>query len=528
MKLMPDDLVSLSTEVKLVSYSENYRALHLITGILIKLNTASALILTLLEQKQSFQELLIKLRDILPDEEISQPDIQNFLTDLYCKGFIKLEKNPSKPTVLLINPSTPNSKDNYRKKETSPPLGLVLIGTVLADNDYNVCIIDMDTENLTEDQILYRIKDIKFNYVGISMNFSMCANSSLNIARQIKGKYKDIPVIAGGNHATFTWEDLLREEYIDFVIRYNGHNTFADLIKILELKNHNTADLLACKGIAFRSEGKLLSTADRDKIYDLDKIPLFDWNLVPLHLYSENKRWNLFTSVGCTNSCHFCSTSAFNGRCGIRRMSYPRILEHIENIYKYENKDYLNLVFVDDAFTADKQRIIGLCREIIDRKLKIKWACNARADQVDEELLSFMKKANCSAMFFGVESCDEDVLISANKKLKVDLKQKFLEIKSYGIAITLSFIIGLPKETKDSLLKIEEFIQEVRPYKAKFSFLVLYPGTEYYINKEKYGIRQLITDWDQYECYMPYIETEDLSAEDQMEALIRLTESIYN
>lgn len=525
---MPDDFVFLNTDVKLVSYSENYRALHTITGILIKLNATSALILTILEQKQSFQELLLKLKDLLPDDKIDQIIIQNFLMVLYCKGFVNIEKNPLKPTILLINPNTSDSKDNYRKKNTSPPLGLILIGTVLADNDFNVCIVDMDIENLTSNDIIYRIKDIKFDYVGISINFSMCAKSSINIAKHIKEKYNDITIIVGGNHATFTWEDLLLEKCIDFVVRYNGHDTFTDLIKILELKNYNTTNLLGCKGIAFRNNGKILSTVERDKMYDLDKIPLFDWNLVSIHLYSENKRWNLFTSVGCTNSCHFCSTSAFNGRCGIRRMSYPRILEHIENIYKYENNDYINLVFVDDAFTADKQRIIGLCGEIIDRKIKIKWACNARADQIDEDLLRFMKKANCSAMFFGVESCDENVLLSTNKKLKVDLKQKFMEVKSYGIAITLSFIIGLPKETKDSLFKIEEFIQSVHPNKAKFSFLVLYPGTEYYTNKEKYGIRQLITDWDQYECYMPYIETEDLSAEDQLEALIRLTESIYN
>lgn len=525
---MLDDIVSLSTEVKLVSYSENYRALHVITGIIINLNASSALILTILKQKQYFKDILLKLNNLLPNEEIDQTVIQNFLIDLYCKGFINIEKNPSKPTVLLINPNTTNSKYNYRKENASPPLGLVLIGTVLADNDYNVRIIDMDIENLIQDDILYRIRDIKFDYVGISMNFSMCANISLNIAKQIKDKYKNIPVIVGGNHATFTSEDLLLEKCIDFVIRYNGHDTFNDLIKILERKNYNVADLLECKGIAFRNEGKILSTANRDNMYDLDKIPLFDWNLIPLHLYSENQRWNLFTSVGCTNSCHFCSTSAFNGRCRIRQMSYPRIMEHINNIYKYENKDYINLIFLDDAFTADKQRIIGLCSEIIDYRLKIKWACNARADQVDEELLRFMKKANCSSIFFGVESCDKDVLLSTNKKLKVDLNQKFLEVKSHGIAITLSFIIGLPKETKNSLSKIEELIKSVRPYNAKFSFLVLYPGTEYYINKEKYGIRQLITDWDKYERYMPYIETEALSAEDQMEALIRLTESFYS
>lgn len=525
---MLDDFVALNSDVKLVSYSENYRALHVITGIIIKLNTTAALVLTILEEKKSFQELILSLEGLLPDSNIEQDKIRELILELYCRGFVDIEKNISKPTILLINPSTTDSKSSYRKRNTSPPLGLLLIGTVLSENDYNVYIVDMDIENLIPSDIIYRIKEIRFNYVGISMNFSLCANSSLNVARQIKQMYNDVPIIIGGNHATFMSNDLIREQCVDYIIKYNGHDTFVDLVNILERKNFKEEDLLMCKGITFRSGKNFIDTEERDKMYDLNKIPLLDWNLLALNLYLDSQRWCLFTSIGCTNSCHFCSTSAFNGRCGIRRMSHQRIIEQIENIFKYAKEDSIELIFVDDAFTADKNRVIELCKEINNRRIKIKWGCNARADQVDKELLGFMKKAHCNAIFFGVESCDEDVLISTNKRLNIDLREKFLEVQSFGIDITLSFIIGLPKETKYGLLKMEDFIRDVRPHNAKFTFLVLYPGTEYYINKDKYGIRQLVTDWNEYERYRPYLETDNLSAEEQMEALIRLTECCYS
>lgn len=527
MQLMLDDYVQMKPDVILTTYLDAYRALNRMSGVLMKLNATSTLILSIIEEKHTLEQLMKELVMLLGDNCTTQEEVVKLLMDLYCKGFVDIEKNMNKPTILLINPCSSSKIDYHTKRNISPPLGLILIGTMLSVHDYNVVIIDMEIENLEVKDIMHRISDIKFDYVGISMNFTVSTKNSLKICALIKEEYEGIPIIVGGNHATFTFEDLILDQNIDFIIRYNGHETFVELIGILEQKSDQSEKLLGCKGIAFINEKTLITTEEREKIYDLDAIPLFDWNLIKYQLYSENQRWSLFTSVGCTNSCHFCSTSAFNGGRGIGRMSYPRIIEHIENIFKYENNDFIKLIFVDDAFTADKKRIIGLCNEIINKKIKVMWGCNARADQVNGELLRLMKKANCTNMFFGIESCDEDVLLSSNKKLKLDLKGKFSEIKSYGISLTLSFIIGLPKETKRSLQKTMDFLKDVNPEYAIFSFLVLYPGTEYYKNKEKYGIRQIVDKWELYESYRPYIETSDLSANDQINALIMLTESIY-
>lgn len=526
MKFYYNDYVEINSNIKLIQYKNDYRAIDISTSVLLKVNTTAALILNILNEKIKIGLLIERMYELLGSEgnKIDENDILEILFFLYCKKFIYLQKNKKKSTIILINPCTSNKKGNVRKINCSPPLGLLLIGTNLRENDFDVKIIDMNIEDLCEDDILYRISSINFNYVGISMNFSMCARSSLRIAKLIKDKYKDVPIILGGNHATFTYEEFIHNYYIDYVIKYSGHETFVELIKILDNIDFREKDLLKCRGIVFYKQNEIISTTEREKYYELNEIPLFDWNLICFELYDKNHRWNLFTSIGCTNSCHFCSTSIFNSAYKISKMQASSIIEHIKNILYYENARYIYLTFVDDAFTCDKRRIQELCNLIVQNNLMFHWGCNARVDQIDYDLIQLMRKSGCDTMFFGIESCDEQVLLKTNKKIKVDMIEKLRCVKKSGISIILSFILGLPGETKSSLEKVREFIKIIKPQYAMFSFLVLYPGTEYFINKEQYGLKQINDNIELYENYIPYVETNELTAEDQLEAYIELVE----
>lgn len=526
MKFYYNDYVKINSKIKLIQYKNDYRALNISTGILLKLNTTATLVLMILNERIKISVLMEQLCELLENEsdKLNENDILETLSFLYCRKFIYLEKNIKKSTIVLINPCTSNEKGTIRKINCSPPLGLLLIGTNLRENDFDVKIIDMNIEDLCEDDILHRIRNINFNYIGISMNFTMCAESSLRIAKLIKDEYKNIPIILGGNHATFTYKEFLHNYYVDYVIKYSGHETFVELIKILDNTNFTQKELLTCNGIAFYTENKIVSTTEREKYYEINELPLFDWNLVPFELYHENRRWNLFTSVGCTNSCYFCSTSRFNSANKISKMQANTIIKHIQNIFYYENARHIYLTFVDDAFTCDKKRIKELCNLIIENNIKIYWGCNARVDQIDYDLIQIMKKSRCDTMFFGIESCDEQVLLKTNKNIRSDMIEKLTYAKKAGISITLSFILGLPGETKESLQKVKEFINIIKPKYARFSFLVLYPGTEYFINREKYGLRQINDSIELYENYIPYIETNELTAEDQLQAYIELIE----
>ena len=101
--------------------------------------------------------------------------------------------------VVLIFP-------NYVIREefgdpSDPPLGIASIAAVLEEKGYSVNIIDANAENLTINEIYYRLIQVKPDIVSISCNYSPLHNPTLQIADMVKKKL-DLPVIIGGNHAT--------------------------------------------------------------------------------------------------------------------------------------------------------------------------------------------------------------------------------------------------------------------------------------------------------------------------------------
>ena len=47
----------------------------------------------------------------------------------------------------------------------------------------------------------------------------------------------------------------------------------------------------------------------------------------------------------------------------------------------------------DDTFTMKKDRVIQICKKIIERQLNITWVAISRVNYVNEEMLSWMRKA---------------------------------------------------------------------------------------------------------------------------------------
>ncbi len=144
--------------------------------------------------------------------------------------------------------------------------------------------------------------------------------------------------------------------------------------------------------------------------------------------------------------------------------------------------------FVDDNFTMQNDRIFDLCNEIKKRNLAIEWGCSTRVDLLSEDLLEAMKSAGCGNIFFGIESASQEVLDTIRKGFNIDRAKEVVRLaESLGIKTHCSFIIGLPNETTESLNKMVEFIQEIKPSARVLpNILEILPGTEIWEFRDKY------------------------------------------
>lgn len=399
--------------------------------------------------------------------------------------------------ILLINPPT----EDPSSRVTCPHMGLAYIASFLRSRHFDVYIIDAIIENLKLNDIRKRVIRIKPDIVGLTANTVQIESAAL-IARMIKDIDSDITTLVGGPHATTLPVETLTEfKSFDIACYGEGEITTYELIKKLE----NDENISSVKGIAYRIGDVVKLSEPRPFIKNLDSLPFPALDLFPLKKYKpyyDNKKnileLPLSSSRGCPHQCIFC----------YRTMGHLYRVRSVENIideinYNINRFSSFQIFFVDDTFTLNKERALELCNRLIKEKLneKISWTCQTRVDSVDKELLQKMKEAGCSYISYGIESSSQRILNIIRKRItKEEIINATLWAKEAGIKVNLNFILGLPFETKKTILDTINLAIKLDPDFVVFSILVPFPGTEV-LEMAKTGIGNLQIDGHEWKDY---------------------------
>ncbi|MCK5323737.1 MAG: radical SAM protein, partial [Desulfobulbaceae bacterium] len=147
-------------------------------------------------------------------------------------------------------------------------------------------------------------------------------------------------------------------------------------------------------------------------------------------------------------------------------------------------------LFSDDTFTFKKQRVIEICRQIIERGLNITWFAISRVNFITEEVVIWMRKAGCIQISFGVESGSPKIRDALNKKISNDqIRNAFRITIQHGILARAYIIFGCPGETRETIQESIDLINKIKPLVVIFHVLVLFPGTALYAAfKDKFNI----------------------------------------
>lgn len=411
--------------------------------------------------------------------------------------------------VLLVSPPVSGFRDSIDKDTMyiNPPLGIGYIATMLRKYRINTSLIDMGPQNYNVARLLSFIQKHEVRFVGISTMVTNYQNGII-IAEEIKRFRQDIITIIGGVQATFLAKETLKNNFIDYVSLYEGEVSFVNLIEALM----NGKDITKLKGIGYRDENKICINEEKVLIQDLDQIGFPAWDLYDLSCYPEPGI--ILTGRGCPYSCIFCAGGNTNG-IGYRMRSCNNVVDEIEflkNAY-----DISHFFIADYTFIANKKHCISICEEIQRRKLNITWEEEARANLVDEQIVTAMKKAGCVQVQIGIESGNDTILESINKK--INTKQVENAVRIYlknGISVMGSFIIGHHEDDEETVMQTINFAKRIKMLNPKyvncmFAILTPLPGTPIFENPEKYGIQILTNDWSQYTFAEPIIETKNLT-----------------
>ena len=119
------------------------------------------------------------------------------------------------------------------------------------------------------------------------------------------------------------------------------------------------------------------------------------------------------------------------------------------------------IYFQDWEFVINKARTIEICDLIIKEGLDIKWGCNARVADIDDEVAQKMKQAGCVRVNIGFESGSQKVLDILNKRITLEETKNCVEVlRKHEIIIGLYAILNLPGEDRSSIKETEKFLSD--------------------------------------------------------------------
>lgn len=405
-----------------------------------------------------------------------------------------------------------------------PNWGLLSIAKSLSINGYKTLYLDLhlfeyvkvkkENEFLSESDLFEILSNKNFTFVGISA-MTLAHYNALKIAEVCKKVNPDCKVILGGLQFSFLPLEGIKSKYVDAVLRGEGEFSFVDLIDATE-RGSKWDDI---DGIVYKSkEGKIIENPPK-LIEDLNSLPFPMYELWPTDIPLIPR---IYTARGCNGGCDYCVVNQFfYGK--YRRRNVENVFKEIQ--YVVNEMKCTDLLIGDLNLGADRDSIIKLCKLIIENNLNIKWWCQTRAKDLDEEIIAYMYKAGCVQIGIGIESADEEILnsTSSNKtNEKISIIDLCSLIHSYNMEVQGYFIIGLPGEGLGSAIKtiksIDFLTLEGYVDITHIAVLVPYPGTPIYEKTEAYDMEIISQDFSKYimNCdYMntgvPVVETKSLS-----------------
>lgn len=380
--------------------------------------------------------------------------------------------------ILFIRCNENLEKINSETNTTGiyPPLAIAYISAYIKANctDVSISFLDAHLNKLNEKKTVSYFKKNKYDIYFLQA-YSLSWYSVLKTAKIIRKNTENAFIVVGGPQITAYPYESMANGLFNIGIIGEGEEISYKIIKLF-----NTPELYSIPGTIININGKITMNPNHKLTDDINLLPFPDFDLINNNYFSLTVRKpfaTMITSRGCCYNCAFCSQ--IYGGNKIRYRNSENIADEIEiYIKKYKVKE---IIFFDETFTFDKNRVVDICNEIIKRNLKFIFNIRTRVDKIDEEILIKLKEAGCSTVHIGIESASEKTLSNMKKGITLnDIKTAVALCKKHSILVRGYFIIGYPGESKEDILNTINFSKKLDLDFASFTIAVPNPKTLLY------------------------------------------------
>jgi radical SAM superfamily enzyme YgiQ (UPF0313 family) len=419
---------------------------------------------------------------------------------------------PRRPRRTLVLTEPPfcfwdRAMDRLREgEETIPGIGILILAAMARERGYEVHVVDAKRAGTTNDEAAARIAALRPDVVGFSCTTISVTNGA-HVAAAIKAVLPRCVTLLGGAHVSAVPERTLeRFDAFDFGVVGEGEHSLFDLMTRLE-EGRCVRDV---PGLVYRDEpeaaaltrpgrGPVRANPRAAYVEDLDRLPPPAWDLVPnfpyafspsMFNYRRSPVATLITQRGCPFSCTFCDRST-SGRRG-RWHSVEYVVRLLEQMRDARVK---HILFYDDLFTVNKERVRHLCEAMLDHHFDFSWSCNSHPNLLDPETMALMKRAGCWQIAYGIESGSQRVLNHVKREVKIPRLLDTLHMtRAAGLKIKGLMMCAHPTETVESLAETSRFLRTAPLDLMQLTKFTPYPGTPSYATIHEHG--RFVEDWE--------------------------------
>ncbi|MBL4710033.1 MAG: radical SAM protein [Flavobacteriales bacterium] len=380
----------------------------------------------------------------------------------------------NKKKILLINP--PGRKiyirDYYCSKVSKAyylpqPIDLLIQSSFFEREEYELKAMDCIAENINKTEALEKLVDFHPDFI-ITQVGSVSLVEDVAFFTQVKSTLPSVKIIASGDALLEDHEELFKiYSWLDVIVT----NFFND-----GAKKWIEKDFEAAAGIVYRGENGTETKSEKRTVkleLEVPRHDLFIQGNYRMPFANAMPMATVLTNYACPYPCTFCIMSTMPY---ITRSAESIILE----LKELKRLNYKYIYFSDQTFFQSKAVTREVLNWMIEADYGLSWMCFSRVDVLGEEEITLMKKSGCNLIMFGVEFADEEYLNEYKKNYTLDqIRETFDLTAKAGIKRLGTFLIGVPGQSEESILRTLKFAKEIKADYASFNVAVPRSNTSF-------------------------------------------------
>jgi len=356
------------------------------------------------------------------------------------------------------------------------PLGLAYLSAALRQSGHQVIWLDP----LCADHLEEVLEESTPDLVGISLRNiddvlirrqETFVGNLGELVSTIRRK-RACPVVLGGSGFSILPRELLELSGADYGIVGQGEAAFPALIQALQTGE----DFRAIPGLIARQQGDFIRNAS-DTASPALQLEAGDWpQEISAYYLQAGGMLNVQTQRGCAHRCCYCTYPLIEGTRH-RRRSPQAVVSEFEQLEKLG----ANYTFVvDSVFNSSAAHVTEICEALQRRKIKIRWGCFLRPQNLTPEMMRLMAGAGLAHIEFGSDSFCDKVLVEYQKGLTFEDIRRSTELaRDEGIDFCHFVIAGGPGETPETLeISFKNSLTLGSPIIMAVPGMRIYPGTD--------------------------------------------------